>query len=344
MKFQDYYQILGVQRDATAEEIKKAYRKLALEWHPDRHKGATKADAEQKFKGISEAYAVLSDPENRKKYDQFGANWQHGQEFATGAAGSGGRRPSPEDLSKMFGGGGFGFSDFFASLFGEEYAQAQKRNGHSRRRGPPRGIDAEAELEITVSQAVATPRQSLELPIQVECAECGGVGEEDARPCASCGGVGSHRSVRRVELALPRPLKEGARLRLKRLGESASPGGEPGDLYLTIRVRSDSTYRIDGLDVYADIPVAPWEAIAGTKVDVITLEGVVTVRIPPDTKAGAKLRLARRGLVGSSDAQRGDFYVVVRYQLPEGLSDEQKETLLAVGKAAPAVRGGARET
>lgn len=339
MKFQDYYQILGVRRDASADEIKKAYRKLALEWHPDRHKGASKTQAEAKFKEISEAYAVLSDAENRKKYDQFGADWQHGQEFQSGPRG-GGRRPSPEDLSKMFG-GGFGFSDFFASMFGEEYAQSARQNGHRRRRAPVKGVDAEAELEITISQATAAPRQSLELPVQIECAACDGLGEQDGRPCPSCAGVGSHRSARRIELALPRPLKEGARLRLKGLGEPAYSGGESGDLYLTIHVKSDSTYRVDGLDVYADVPIAPWEAIAGGKVDVVTLDGVVTVRVPADTRAGAKLRLAGRGLAGDGD-RRGDFFVVIRYHLPDTLSAEQKEALLALGRGATGVRGGAR--
>lgn len=339
MKFQDYYQILGVSRDSTADQIKKAYRKLALEWHPDRHKGASKSQAEQKFKEISEAYAVLSDAENRKKYDQFGANWQHGQEFASGPRG-GARRASPEDLSKMFG-GGFGFSDFFASMFGEEYAQSARQNGHQRRKAPSKGVDAHAEFEVTIGQATASPRQALELGVQIECTECEGFGEQEGRPCPSCAGVGSHRSVRRVEVALPRPLKEGARLRLKGLGEPAYLGGEPGDLYLTIRVKSDATYRVDGLDVYADVPLAPWEAIAGAKVDVLTLEGVVTVRVPPDTKAGAKLRLPARGLAGEGD-RRGDFFVVIRYQLPEPLSAEQKEALLALGRGATTVRGGAR--
>ncbi len=348
MKFQDYYQILGVKRDASADEIKKAYRKLALEWHPDRHKGATKEQAESKFKGISEAYAVLSDPEKRKKYDTFGENWEHGQDFRPPPGQGGAQRVSPEDLAKMFG-GGFGFSDFFASLFGDETARSFNGSSRGSRRGRPTprsGKDAHAELELTIGQVIQGGRQTIELPIMVECDTCGGDGDADGMPCPSCGGVGSRRTVRRVEIAIPQPVRDGMQIRLKGLGEPSPTGGPAGDLYLRLSVESDATYRRSGNDVYADVPIAPWEALAGAKIDVRTLDGVVTVRVPPETRANAKLRLPKRGLMGDrggEQGERGDFYVVVRYQLPDGLTPEQKKAILDLGSHAGAVRGGARE-
>lgn len=340
MKFQDYYQILGVKREASAEEIKKAYRKLALEWHPDRHTGKSKTEAEAKFKTISEAYAVLSDADKRKKYDTFGENWQHGQDFRPPPGG--GRRMSEEDLSKMFG-GGFGFSDFFASMFGDDYAS--KFDGRAQRgaktRSAPKGRDARAEWEVPIGQLVAGGKRDLELAVEIDCEACQGEGEEDGMICPTCGGVGRVRSSRRVGVAIPKNVKDGMKLRLKGLGDPPARGGDPGDLYLTLRITSDSVYRRQGNDVYADVPVSPWEALDGTKVEVRTLDGVIVVRIPPDTKAGAKLRLPQRGLTGDN-GERGDFYVVVRYHLPEPLTDEQKDWIRKLGQGAPPVKGGAR--
>jgi DnaJ-class molecular chaperone len=341
MKFQDYYQILGVAREASQDEIKKAYRKLAKEWHPDRKEGKDKAEAEKRFKAISEAYAVLSDPEKRKKYDTFGAAWEHGQEFRPPPRG--GQRVNPEDLRKMFG-GGFGFSDFFASLFGDEYARtfdgAQRRGGA---RTAARGGDAKAALEIGISNALAGGKQALEIPVAIECATCGGEGEHRGYICPSCGGVGTTESRRRVEIALPKQPRDGMKLRLKGLGQSGESGGEPGDLYLEIRLVSDEVYRKDGLDLYADVPLAPWEALIGAKVDVKTPGGVAVVTIPPRTKSGARLRLRGRGLEDGS-GNRGDLFVAIRYALPEDLSPEDEAKLVEMGRAAGKVSGGARST
>ncbi|HZL98688.1 MAG TPA: DnaJ domain-containing protein, partial [Planctomycetota bacterium] len=177
MKFQDYYEVLGVPRAAGPEEIKKAYRKLALKWHPDRHKGASQKDAEERFKRISEAYEVLSDPEKRTRYDQFGQHWKHGQEF-TPPPGAGGRTRSmtPEEFEQLFGGSAGGFSDFFTSLFGDQFRQASARGEGRHRRFRMRGADVQAELPLSVGEALAGGKRRFELPTTTPCPRCGGVG------------------------------------------------------------------------------------------------------------------------------------------------------------------------
>lgn len=340
-KFIDYYEVLGVPRDADEETIKKAYRKLAMKWHPDRHKGADREKAEEKFKQINEAYEVLKDPEKRKKYDQFGRNWQHGQEFRPPP---GGRRVSPEEFEEIFG-EGMGFSDFFASLFGEDILRGfgrGRRRGGRHRRFRHRGADVRAELELPLGRALAGGKSAFEVPAQQTCHACGGVGFLDEHVCPACAGVGHVRRPRRVEVKLPSEIRDGMTLRLKGLGEAGVDGGEPGDLYLTIRLVGDDTYRIEGLDVTADVPVAPWELIDGCKVDVRTPKGVVTIRVPPGTPSGRRLRVPGHGLA-DADGRRGDFYARLIGGLPSTLTERQKELLREAGKAGPSeVAGGAR--
>ena len=168
MQFQDYYEVLGVARDASPDEIKKAYRKLALKWHPDRHQGAAAEEAEREFKRISEANEVLSDPEKRARYDRFGENWEHGQEF-TPPPGS--QRYSREDFEQAFGGGG-GFSDFFSSLFGEDYQREFGGRARSHPRYRHRGADVRAELPLTLGQVLEGGKRRFELPVSVACSLC----------------------------------------------------------------------------------------------------------------------------------------------------------------------------
>lgn len=339
MKFQDYYEILGVARGASADDIKKAYRKLALKWHPDRHQGNGKKEAEDKFKRISEAYEVLSDPDKRQKYDQFGENWQHGQEFRPPP---GGRTMSPEEFEQAFGGSG-GFSDFFRSMFGEDMRRgsAGRFTRHARYRH--RGADVRAELEVSVLDAVRGGKHSFEIPVTASCSRCGGVGMIGDHVCPSCGGVGQVSSRKTVDLTIPKGVRDGMQMRLKGLGEPGDEGGEGGDLMLTLRLASDDVYRVHGADVEADVPVAPWEAVAGCKVDVRTLDGVATVSVPPETRAGARLRMRGRGLEDGRGV-RGDFYVVIRLALPDALTERQRELLKeTAGAGTGAVKGGARE-
>lgn len=335
MKFQDYYEVLGVSRDATQEDIRKAYRKLAMEWHPDRHTGDSKESAEAKFKQISEAHEVLSDPEKRKRYDQFGEHWQHGQEFTP----PGGQRTmSREEFERAFGGMG-GFSDFFAQMFGDQFQQdfrgAGARARH--RRYKHRGSDVRAELNIPLGQAVPGEKRSLELPVRISCPQCGGVGFVGQHVCPTCVGVGWVHQHRHVDLKIPDDVRDGQTLRLRGLGEPGDKGGETGDLYLTIHLTSDRDYRLVGEDIEADVSVTPWEALDGTQVQVRVPRGTATVKIPPGTTAGERLRLRGQGL-SRQDGSRADFYVVVRLVLPKDLTDRQRELLREAGKSGAGQR------
>jgi DnaJ-class molecular chaperone len=342
VKFQDYYTTLGVARTASADEIKRAYRKLAKEWHPDRHPPHKRAEVETKFKAISEANEVLSDPEKRKRYDALGEHWRQGQDFQH-PGGGGFRSVDPEEFARMFGGGraggGGGFSDFFAQMFGDMFAGARGDGAQrGRRRAAARGQDAEAEIELTVGEALLGGKRSFGLQIGVPCEACGGEGHIGARTCPACAGLGRTQRHKTVELAIPKEVRDGQVLRLRGLGESGD--GSPGDLLLTLRLVADDVYRLRQDDVEADVVVAPWELLDGTKVDVKVPGGTATARIPAGTKPGQRLRLRGQGLV-KTDGARGDLLLVVRIGLPDELTERQKELLRDLGKEAPPVRGGA---
>ncbi len=337
MKFQDYYEVLGVSRNASEDEIKKAYTKLALKWHPDRHQGASRADAEARFKQINEAKEVLLDPAKRRKYDQFGQHWEHGQEF-TPPPGARGRPVSPEEFASVFGQGGF--SDFFASMFGEDVMGRFGGSRAARATRARRGHDAHAELRLGIGQAVAGGKRAFELSTAVACPSCGGAGTlDDDHVCPACAGLGSVRRRQTVEVTLPRAIQDGMKLRLRGLGDPDDDGGPAGDLYLTLVLDSDDTYRRRGQDIEADLPLAPWEALEGGPVELHTLDGTATLNVPPNTVSGARLRM--RGLGLEQDGRRGDFYAVVRLALPEPLSERQKQ--LIQDMKGGTVRGGARK-
>jgi len=337
VEFQDYYSVLGVAREASGDDIKKAYRKLALKWHPDRHaEGKERDQAEQKFKRIAEAYEVLSDPEKRSKYDRFGQNWQHGQDFQPPP---GEPRMSPEEFEAQFGRGGF--SEFFESLFGEQLRRQQSGGGrHGRFRH--RGADVRAELSLPVSQALAGGKSRFDIPVTKTCDRCGGVGFVGEHVCPACVGVGRVRERRTIDVTIPSPVRDGTTMRLRGMGEVGDTDGETGDLYLTIRLVSDDVFRIHGDDVEADLPLAPWEAELGTRVGVRTPTGVVQLTVKEGTRAGAKLRIRGKGLE-NAQGQRGDFYAIVRLALPE-LGDSQREQLRKLADITPGkVAGGARQ-
>jgi len=344
MKFQDYYEVLGVARDATADTIRKTYRKLALKWHPDKHEGAAREEAEATFKRVSEAYEVLSDEEKRGKYDRFGQQWKHGQEF-TPPPGSGGRRMTPEEFASMFGGGGGrgGFSDFFTSMFGEDLRDAF---GRQQGRGRPlrhKGPDVRAELSLPLAEALAGGKSRFEIPTHVPCGRCGGAGQISGHVCPTCVGVGSLTERRKVDLSIPKDVRDGTTLRLSGLGGPGEGGAPAGDLYLTLRLADDAVFRRIGTDIEAELPIAPWEAHAGGRIDVRTLDGVVTVTVPGGSRGGTRMRLRGKGLP-NREGSRGDFYVVLRIALPEHLSERQKELLAELAAADGSdVSGGARE-
>ena len=354
MKFQDYYETLGVPRSASADDIKRTYRKLAKEWHPDRHPPHRRAEVESKFKQIAEAHEVLSDPEKRKRYDQLGEHWRHGQDFQP-PPGGGGRTMSQEEFARMFGGafgggggqrGGGGFSDFFGQMFGDMFAGGGGGGGP---RGPgarasrpqaQRGGDVEADLELSVGEALRGGKRAFDLQVSQPCEQCDGDGRLDFGACPSCGGIGHARATKSVEITIPQDIRDGQVLRLRGLGQPGA--GAPGDLLLQLHLVPDDVHRMRGEDVEADVVIAPWEALDGTKVDVKLQKGTASVRIPAGTRAGARLRLRGQGLLRPS-GERSDLILVVRFALPESLTQEQQEMLRKLGEGAAPVRGGMRE-
>ncbi len=345
MKFQDYYERLGVPRDSDAGTIKKAYRKLAMKYHPDRNQGPGENEAETQFKRINEAYEVLSDPDKRKRYDQFGEHWKQGQEFTPPPAGpgnsGGGRAVSAEEFAQIFG-GEHGFSDFFASVFGDQLQDFVGRSARHHPRYRHRGADVKAELHLTLTQVVQGQQSAFEVPTSSPCQRCGGVGFLDQHVCPFCAGIGRTHGRKQVTLKNPQHMHDGMKLRLRGLGEPGEEGGETGDLHVTVRLESDDVYRKAGNDVEADVPIAPWEALSGAKVEVATLDGTLVVTIPPGTRSGARLRLRGKGL-HDGQGGRGDLLLKVRVALPDGLSERQQELIREMAQAGPSrVVGGAR--
>jgi len=332
--FQDYYSILGVSRGASDDDIKRAYRKLAKEWHPDRHPENERDEVEKKFKGISEANEVLSDPEKRKRYDALGENWQQGQSF------QGGGGIDPEQFANMFGGGGGmggggGFSDFFGQMFGDMFS------GRGRGRPRPRaqrGADAEAAIEVSVGEALLGGKRSFAFRMRIPCEVCAGQGRLSTGACPACGGLGANNQQKNIDLKIPDDIRDGQVLRLRGLGQPGAAG--PGDLLLTLNLVPDDVYRLRGRDVEAEVIVAPWDLLETVPVNVAVRGGTATARIPEGTKPGEKLRLRGQGL-HKPDGTRGDLYLVVRLGLPDSLTDKQRELLKQLGEESPEVRGGA---
>ncbi|MCA8974480.1 MAG: J domain-containing protein [Planctomycetes bacterium] len=312
MKFQDYYTTLGVARTAGADEIKRAYRKLAKEWHPDKHPADKRAAAERRFAEISEANEVLSDPEKRKRYDALGQHWRQGQDFQP-PPGGGYRTVDPEEFARMFGGaGGGGFSDFFSQMFGDMFA-GRGGGGGGRARTPQRGRDVEARISIDVGVALLGGKQSFAIQ----------------------GAEGS----RSVDLTIPKLSRDGQVLRLRGLGQEGAGG--KGDLLLKLELHNGDVYRRRGNDVEADVTIAPWELLDGTAIEVAVPGGTANVKIKPGTRPGERLRLRGQGLPRSEGGAPGDLLLVVRLGLPENLTERQQELLRELGKDAAPVRGGA---
>lgn len=327
MEFQDYYSVLGVARDAGADEVKKAYRKLALKWHPDRHPADKRDEAERQFKRIAEAYEVISDPDKRSRYDRFGADWRQGQDFEPPP---GEQHMTREEFERSFGRGGF--SEFFESLFGDEMRRANSQQRARHGRFEHRGADVRAELALPIGVALAGGKSRFEVPGTKACGLCGGIGFSGDHVCPQCVGVGRLHDRRTIDLTIPANLTDGMTLRLRGLGEAAQSGGEDGDLFVTIRLVSDDVYRLSGRDVETDVALAPWEAVFGAKIRVKTLDGPVTLSVAPGTKAGTRLRLRGKGF---SDGRggRGDLYAVVRVVVPE-LNQRQLELMREIAAAA----------
>lgn len=295
----DFYAVLGVPRTATAEEIQRAYRTLARRNHPDVNK---EPGAEERFKDITEAYDVLSDPKSRRKYDRFGAQWRQVPDDVEQRAGARQRAPAGAGFPGRgagFGRGGIGeeadLEDLLGSIFGERPSGAGDHFG----RGPVPGADTEADITIRVEDAYHGGRRRITLP----------------------GTPGSR--TREYEVTIPAGVTDGQRIRLAGQGSRGARGGPPGDLYLVVHIAPHPRYKLSGRDITVETPVAPWEAALGATVRVETPGGTLRVLVPPGTSSGRRLRLRGRGLPNPRGAP-GDFYAEIRIMVPARLSDAER--------------------
>ncbi len=341
MAKRDYYEVLGCGKDAGEAELKKAYRRLAMKFHPDRNQD--NPDAESQFKEAKEAYEVLSDPDKKAAYDQFG----HAGVEANQAGG--------------FGAGGEAFSDIFGDVFGDIFGGG--RRGRSQ---VFRGADLRYDLELTLEQAVAGDSINIDVPTQVECEPCKGSGAAPGTeptpcttcsgagqvrvqqgffsiqqtcpacrgsgtmiqtPCSSCSGRGRVRKVKTLAVKIPAGVDSGDRIRLAQEGEAGRNGGPAGDLYVDISVKPHAIFERDGRDLSCDVPVGFAAAVLGSTVEVPTLEGQVALKIPPETQSGRVFRLRGKGVKSVRANGVGDLFCRIQVETPVKLTNEQKDLL-----------------
>lgn len=363
----DYYAILDVSKTATADEIRKAYRKLAKKYHPDRN--PNDKSAEEKFKQIQEAYDVLGDETKRKQYEQM----RDGNIFGFGPGGFEGFRARPgaggqqfrfEDLS------GFGdLGDLFSSIFGVGGAGAGGAGTRARKPhfGPMKGENIHAEIEIPFEQAIAGGTSTFQISREEACKACDGTGMAPGSdvqtcptcqgrgnvatsqgafsisrpcpnclgrgsiggsPCGTCGGSGSATQTRSISVKIPAGVTDGSRIRLAGQGQMGIQGGPPGDLILTARVREHSTFKRKGSDIHSDVTLNLAQAVLGATVKVETIDGLVKLRVPAGTQPGRKLRLKGKGVKKARGNGRGDHIVQINVRIPESLSDSEKDVFI----------------
>jgi curved DNA-binding protein len=290
VEFKDYYQILGISRDATTADIKKAFRKLARLHHPDVAKD--KKSAENKFKEINEANEVLSDPEKRKTYDTLGADWQNPQQPRP-------RRPAAHPQAFNF--GGTGFSDFFEQYFSGASPQGFA-NGGTR---SARGNDIQGDILVTLEEIM----QGAIRPISLQT----------TNPKTG------KSTTRSFQVRIPPGVIDGKRIRVPAQGEPGTGGAAPGDLYLRVRHAAHPDFHTDGHDLHFDLDIAPWEAVLGTQLSVPTLDGEIKLRIPAGCENGQQLRVRGRGLPIGNSTDRGDFHATLNVKIPEKINDEERQ-------------------
>lgn len=301
MKYQDYYKILGVDRQAEAAMIKKAYRKLARKYHPDVNKAA---DAEERFKQVNEAYDVLKDPDKRKAYEQFGSDWKHGHEFNTGGWSN--------ETAGGFSGGDF--SEFFESIFSKGGFSGRSGGGRFKTSGfgqespfqqrPRKGDDQLLKLDILLQEAFSGGEKTIQL----------------SRSEQTGGGIATP-TLKKLKITIPKGVVSGQKIRLSRQGHPSPSGGEPGDLLLEMNILPHRWFTLDGRNLILKCPLTPWEAALGSKIKVPTLNGKVELKVVAGVQAGQKMRLKGRGLPGKPD---GDLLVEIQIQTPKAIDDETR--------------------
>lgn len=340
VEYKDYYRILGVGKDASEKEIKQAYRRLARKYHPDVNPGD--ASAEDRFKEIGEAYAVLGDAQKRKKYDQFGPSLRDGSFWRQGGATAGPRSntrvyTTTRDFAKDFDASGFGtgFSDFFDALFGQGgFGRARSAtaepgaapaNGASAR-SALKGSDVEQPIEVTLEEVATGGNRVFSMQIPETCSTCRGTALVNGKLCATCQGAGTVSKSRRIEVKIPAGVQTGSRIRIKGEGNPSPSGGPKGDLYLVVTVQPHPTFDRKGNDLYVEVPVPLTKAMLGGEVSVPTLKGgQLSMKVPSETQNARTFRLAGQGLPALRGDDKGDLYAKVRVILPTNLSARERE-------------------
>lgn len=352
----DYYDLLGVSRDADAATIKKAYRKLAIKYHPD--KNPDDAEAEAKFKEIGEAYEALSNEDKRAAYDRYGhAAFEGG--MGGGGGGFGGFHDASDIFSQVFGGAfGGGFEDLFGGGGGRSRRRSVNQAGSDLRydldislEEAANGCEKELELEkdVTCKSCAgkgsrsssgsktcttcgghgAVTRQAGIFVQQTTCPECRGAGEVISDPCVSCRGQGRRQEKTRIKIRIPAGVDSGTRLRSSGNGDAGLRGGPAGDLYVFINIRQHEMFARDGADLHCEVPMPFSVAALGGELEVPTLEGKASIKIPAGTQGGTTFRLRQRGIKDLSYGTKGDLHVTVHVEVPTKLNSEQKEKLNA---------------
>ncbi|MDQ6693524.1 MAG: J domain-containing protein [Chloroflexota bacterium] len=334
MQYKDYYNTLGVKRGSSEKEIKSAFRKLARKYHPDLNPNDREAEA--KFKELNEAYEVLSDADKRKKYEQFGADWERYQQNA--------ESPGGFDFSKYsqnYGDGGqrtaaaYGeegdFSDFFDMLFGQARAGgtggSTYYSGGRTRTVPRTGQDYEHGIEVTLEEAFAGSQRVLQMDVPETCPGCSGNGVQNNRPCPICKGQGTVSRTKRIEIKVPQGVHTGSRIRIANEGGPGTGGGGKGDLYLRVTVLPNNRFERKGDDVYTTVPVPVYTAVLGGEAEVPTLKGSkLALKVPELTQNGRTFRLTGQGMPNlKSPTKKGDLFAKVEVQLPTQVDDTERQ-------------------
>ncbi len=328
MAGKDYYSILGVNRNASEREIKQAYRRLARKHHPDINPGDK--SAEERFKQINEAYEVLSDKEKRRKYDQFGDQWQYADQFAQAH-----RQQAPFG---DFGKGGytefrFGEGDL-GSLF-DDLFRGFGTGTSSRRIRPQRGQDVEHPIEVTLGEAYRGASRLISLQTEEACSGCGGSGSIQNMPCSMCRGSGRVTRLKRLEVKIPPGVKDGSRVRIAGKGGPGYGGGKSGDLYLVVSVKPHQVFERKGDNLHVEVAVPLTVAVLGGEVKVSTLKGKLELKVPPGTQNGRTFRLAGQGMPHLGNSSYGDLLARVKVVLPTKLSSQERELFEQLRKLRP---------
>ena len=326
INYKDYYQVLGVPKNAAEKDIKSAYRKLARKWHPDANPNNAK-EAEEKFKDIQEAYEVLGDSEKRRKYDALGSDWQRASQQAEQQR----RYRAQQEEQFNFGNYGFGgagtgaggpsgFSDFFDAFFS---GVGGRRGAGAGTRFQQRGQDLETTLDLALREAFEGGKKSVSLQIEDNCPQCHGTGTVGKRICPKCHGTGHLLETKRFDVTVPKGVREGQRIRLAGQGATGVGGGPKGDLFLIVHFVDDGKYTRKGDDLYIDFPISIYDLILGGEVRVPTMTGEVTMTVPAGTQSNKLLRLTGKGMPHPKGGGSGDQYVRLIGTVPQNLSDKE---------------------